>query len=359
MGYASRRFIPIMAFVATPLLAENLAALVADRPRWRKVTTWSCLGAGLATYAAFLWVSWPAPRPGVFSRADAPLAAARFIERHAPEGSPRLLAPFNAGPWLNFIVGPRVKLFVDPRNSQGASALRQYLELTRPSSAPELETTLQRSGTTLILVDLSDGRMSTLSQGLAGTPRGWALVYWDTTYALYAARRAANQRLIDQHGFRVIRARFDLEYLLALDPQPIDADVRRVAPSVGAVIEAYRLLSRSSPPPGIDRTRAADNERARDLLRQALPHLPPSPALLCYLIAAELRQGNRSEAQAALNLARSRFPRAPHVLAALAVSAQSEGKREDAHNYYDKLRSLIGRTHSLTWAVRAELDRPQ
>jgi len=163
LACASQRFVLLGALLGVPGIAAGLTRALASTsgPLVRRAPGLALLLAA----AAAAPVAWHARRAGprpVLEREDAPLAAAAHLLEAAPAA--RLLAPFDAGPWLLWLT-PRVRLYVDPRNTRGAAALRRYLDLLH---RPELvEDEQRRLGIDQVLIDEVDPRMTPLARWLA------------------------------------------------------------------------------------------------------------------------------------------------------------------------------------------------
>jgi hypothetical protein len=125
--------------------------------------------------------------PHVLLRPDAPRAAARWLSA-VPAGT-RLFAPFGAGPWLLW-EARRVRLYIDPRNTAGASTLQRYAAELLPRPA-RFEAEARRLEIGLALVDRVDPRFAPLGAHLEASAE-WRRVHLDGRFALY--ERAASAR---------------------------------------------------------------------------------------------------------------------------------------------------------------------
>jgi hypothetical protein len=186
LGYSSGRFIALLAVLAVPGVAANLSRVVATTgPRFAKSTL---VALGLLVLGAVVPVILSArndPRSHVLLRPEAPLGAVQYLAREAPRGS-RVLNPYNAGPWLLWGAGERIKLYIDPRNNLGAGVLRRYLQLLRAPATLERE--VQHLGITHCLVDRAAPLMAPLLLHLGRSHPRWRLVYSDHRYRLYQRR---------------------------------------------------------------------------------------------------------------------------------------------------------------------------
>ena len=193
LGYSSQRFIPLSVALAAPGVALNLSRWLQGldaRPRRLLIA-----GACTAAVAVLLYMGLQLrtdPRPPVPKRAASPAAMARFLARTAPAGA-RLFNSFDSGPWLLWLATPRVKLYIDPRNNQGAPALQRYVRQVLPSPG-RFEQEVADHGITLAEVD-GGPRMATLATHLRRSTR-WKRIYHDGQHTLYALDVPANAGLI-------------------------------------------------------------------------------------------------------------------------------------------------------------------
>ncbi|MBI5477286.1 MAG: hypothetical protein HY906_00435 [Deltaproteobacteria bacterium] len=190
LAYTAQRFVPEMAVLVVPPVAANVTrAAAASSATFRRAlaAVLLCVALPLVAFAA-----WGARRAGpvsVLARPESPLAAARYLAGEPP-GS-RVVAPFDAGPWLLWVGAGRFSLYVDPRNSLGAAHLRGFLREILPDPR-RFETEARRLGVTHVLVDRRDPRMAALAAYLASAPApGWRRVFADARYVLYARAAAA------------------------------------------------------------------------------------------------------------------------------------------------------------------------
>jgi hypothetical protein len=186
LSAASQRFLDLLPILAGPPLAANLTRLLAaagDRLAARLPRLALLLAAGTVATA----VGWGArtdTRAPVLERPGAPVAASRFFARSAPPDA-RLFAPYDAGPWLLYLASSRVRLYIDPRNVNGAAALARYLRLRANPLAFEAEAA--RLSFTHALVDAEELGARPLRLHLAGSSR-WRRVFSDPRYSAYERR---------------------------------------------------------------------------------------------------------------------------------------------------------------------------
>jgi hypothetical protein len=185
LAYASQRFVPEMALLVVPPVAVNLTrAAAASTPTFRRALAAALLVVALPLVGLAAWgARWAGPA-SVLARPDGPQAAARFLAGQPPGA--RVVAPFDAGPWLLWEARGRFTLYLDPRNSLGAAHLRRFLRDILPAPA-RLEDEARRLGVTHVLVDRHDPRMAALAAHLPAAP-SWRQVYADPRYALFARR---------------------------------------------------------------------------------------------------------------------------------------------------------------------------
>lgn len=196
LGYASRRFLPLLGLMVVPGVAANLTRWVsATSSRFRGFAGAGALLVASGLLAPVVWGVRTAAPPHLLERPDAPLDAAAYLAQDAPAGS-RLFNPFNAGPWLLWkavcarrCTDGRLRIYIDPRNNLGADALKRYLEVRADPIRFEQEA--RRLAINLVLVDLSDRRDRALGAHLHRDPT-WHSVHRDRRYTVYA-RGTANQ----------------------------------------------------------------------------------------------------------------------------------------------------------------------
>lgn len=198
LGYSSQRFIPLAGVLAAPGVAANLTRWLASTSaglQRRAGTGFLALALALLLAAAFFLRT--DRRPPVLQRPGSPAALARFLAREAPPGA-RLFNNFDSGQWLLWLAAPQVKLYIDPRNNQGAGALKRYVAQVLPTPE-EFAREVRRHHITLAEVDTSDPRMSALAAHLSSSKQ-WSRVFGHRQRAVYARDVPANAGLIARHG---------------------------------------------------------------------------------------------------------------------------------------------------------------
>jgi hypothetical protein len=187
LAYTSQRFVPEAAVLVAPPVAANLtraAALSSAAFRRGLVAALLLVALPLAGFAA--WGARTAGPASVLTRAGSPVAAARFLAGEAPGA--RVVAPFDAGPWLLWEAHGRYTLYLDPRNNLGAAHLARFLREILPSPA-RFESLASELGVTHVLVDRRDPAMGPLTAHLADARGAWRQVFADTRYVVYARAR--------------------------------------------------------------------------------------------------------------------------------------------------------------------------
>ena len=314
LAYSSSRFLGLLAVMAAPDVAINLQRWLNGANPGRALTRLApaaLLLVGLGLAAAAIREARASEQPQVLQRPGAPMAAATFLARRAPPGT-RLFNTYNAGPYLLWLV-PRAKLYIDPRNNLGAPLVKRYVEqvLVDPRT---FEAEAARTGTQLAMVDLTDDRYSVLAAHLRRS-RGWRLVHMDGCFAIYRSRVRERARRLVLEEYLVVEGTLELEYLQQHHGVAINHDLerlKRTTPRFAAALEGYLLLSGTSdPPPLLTHTPAKlrkQLKRGRELLAWALPHLPPSPALMIYLATANARLGELDACRDVLLVASRLYP---------------------------------------------------
>jgi hypothetical protein len=311
LAHGSQRFLLLFGLLAIPVVAGNLRRF-ASALAWPQLASGRsriparagaaallALGSVLFTPAVLAARRCPAAR----DQLGFPVAASRFVAAHAPEGS-RLFMPYTGGQWLMWNA-PRVPLYIEPNFTFSTRHFLHFFQEVMPHP-DRFEEEVRRLDVNLALVDLV-GESAALHRHLDRAP-GWALVYFDGFYALYAARVPRNEGLIAASAYTVIRARLSFDELAAASEAALAPELARLdaeAPAVAAALHAFRLLRSSAP----------DGRRAGALLATALPVLPSSPALIAYRIEAAALAGDRAAAQAALAQGLRLFPQSARLQA--------------------------------------------
>ena len=355
LAYSSCRFLGLLMVLAAPDVAINMGRWIGGSPRpLARHAPALLLLVGLGLAGAAIHQTRTSQRPPLLQRPTAPVAAARFLAHHAPPGS-RLLNPYNAGPYLLWL-SPGTRLFIDPRNNLGAHHVKRYVDhvLLGPG---QFEGEVARTGTTLAMVDLTDARYSVIARHLHRFSRSWQLVHMDGCFAVYARKQGGAARQLRRQAYLVVEGTLELEYLLQHHVVAIRHDLSRVraaSPHFAAAVEGYMLLSASSGPPPLlvnpPRKLRGELERGRTLLSGALPHLPPSPALMTYLATASARLGQLKASLEVLGVARRLFPGSVHVLALQLELAQAQNKTAEARALVAQMRRL-GHTRHPVWQI--------
>jgi hypothetical protein len=185
LAYTAQRFVPEALLLVVPPVAANVTRVAAgSTATFRRVLVAALLLVALPLVAFAAWGARHAGPASVLARAGSPVAAAKFLSGEAA-GS-RVVAPFDAGPWLLWEAHGRFTLYLDPRNNLGAAHLRRFLREILPEPAA-FEAEARRLGVTHVLVDTRDPGMATLGRHLAAAAApGWREVFADQRYALYA-----------------------------------------------------------------------------------------------------------------------------------------------------------------------------
>lgn len=320
LGYASRRFMPLLVVLALPPVAVNATmALDSLAPRserfgdallgsgtgppgvrrWLRLLPGLIFTLSLIVITPVVWAARTDTRPQVMDRPDAPVAAARFLVQACRGGDcpgSRLFNPYNGGPWLLWIAGPRIQLYIDPRNNLGAELLQHYVQQVLPDPL-RFDREVERLHIDLCLVDLSDRRYERLAYHLMRGQSRWQMLYLDGHFALYSRNRT-------RHAYHVLRGVLDFDHLSGVSNAQLRPDLDRLArqaPALARALHGHRLLARDEP------------ARARALLEQSLPQLPPSAALMADLALAMARTGDCPAARQVLGQARQLFGRDPHL----------------------------------------------
>jgi hypothetical protein len=318
LAYGAQRFLLLFGLLALPVVAGNFGRVAPLLPPWpRRLLA----GAFVAAAAALLAPAAVAARriPHAANQPDYPSKPAAWIAAHAPPGS-RLFMPYTGSQWLMWLAAPKVRLYIHPQLTYSPLHMIRFFGDVLPHPA-RFEEEVRRLDITLAMPDLV-GEMPALQAHLDGARDEWALVFFDGFHALYARRVPANQALIDEHAFRVVRGRLSYDYLAGVPDEALAPDLRRLdaeAPVVASTIRAFRLLR--GPP-----SREA-GLRARELLRPILHRqLPLTAALVAYLVEAEALAGDVPAATAALEHGLAIFPTSRR-LQALAEQLRPRGPR--------------------------------
>jgi hypothetical protein len=179
LALGARRFPALGGLLLAPLVAANLSR--ASLPRRRLEAC--ALAVALLLCAALAVRVRLEPRTPLGDRPEAEVA--RHLARVAPAPA-RLLAPYDLGP---FLLRPGVRLFVDPRNSGGAAAIRAYLALL--ADPDHFAREAARLELSLVLVDREDARMGGLDRHLAASPSWQRVPGLPARYLLYRRRLAS------------------------------------------------------------------------------------------------------------------------------------------------------------------------
>lgn len=362
LAHASQRFVALLGLLVVPDLAANVQR--AFSARWPANPSRALRRVSLALAALALGILLPTtverrrnPAPPIRARSDTPRAAARYLATHAPTGA-RLFNPYNAGAYLLWTVGPRVQLYIDPRNNLGAPLLRRYLYslLPRPDA---FEAEAARLAFDLVLLDLGDGRFGPLGGHLRGLG-GWLPVFFDGRFALYARDAGRTAPLAEREALRGVAAALDFDDLLAPEAPLPDlatrARLRQDAPAFARALEGFLLLRAHGGPPPLLRPLAPIDRvatlRARTLLAGALPRLPASAALLSYLATTHARLGEERATREVLGVARTLFGDDLHLLALRVELARREGRPAAARSLLAQLAELGYQGHPLWELLR-------
>ena len=131
LAVASRRFVALCAVAAAPTIAAGLGWCVRQAaPRSARWAPAAVVLVSLALLAPAMAAARQSHRPPLLSSHHAPLAAAKALAARFGDRGPRVLAPYNRGPWLLWLV-PGVKLYIDPRNTAGHRHLRRHVQNAR------------------------------------------------------------------------------------------------------------------------------------------------------------------------------------------------------------------------------------
>jgi len=329
LAHGSQRFIPLLAVLGAPVTAINITRWLSRKSAsiqraWMLILLILSLGAA----GSAIWSVRAYERKHVLARKDAPIGVSGFINNEAP-GNSRLFNPYNSGPWLLWMIAPRVKLYIDPRNNLGAQALRRYVQDLLPNPG-QFEREAQRTDITLSLVDMTNADMSFLREHLNRSDR-WRLVYMDGRFALYARDNPLNAELISRYAYSRIRGVLGFNYLLSdsnpedgdpavVSNEDIETDIRQLgiqSPDLAMALNAFMLLCEDGYPPPIIR-KTVDlhkSSQARILLEEALRRLPPSAALMTYLATAYARLGDLNVYDELMRTAKQIFPDDPLIMA--------------------------------------------
>ena len=198
------------------------------------------------------------PEPSVFGRPDAPLAACDFL-REEVKGEVssakeiRLFNPYNAGPWLLWLVGPPVKLYIDPRNNLGAEMLSHYVSevRTKPSKLNEV---FDEHDVDLAMVDLADGTQQTIAQTLREDLR-WSMIHFDGRFVIYGRLNAGINEIIEKETYHLIRGSLEFEPMLGQSDRLVRSEIehlRQRGPAIAGAAEGYwKLVQQEGPPPRV------------------------------------------------------------------------------------------------------------
>jgi hypothetical protein len=304
MAYGAQRFMVLFGLLSLPVVAGNLDRL---RPFLRPAAARSALVVLLLIGGALEAPAALAARrvPHAALQRGYPAHAAAWIAGHAPSGS-RLFMPYTGSQWLMWLA-PQVPLYIHPQLSYGSEHLVRFFDEILPH--PErFEEEVRRFDINLALVDLV-GESNALYAHLDAA-RDWTPVYFDGFYALYARRTPANQALIEQSGFRVLKAHLGFDYLARVPDEQLAPDLERLdreAAALAGALRAFRLL-RTAP------SREA-GQRAGEMLRASLNQLPRAPAFFAYLVEAHVLAGDPAAARATLAHGLAVFPRSTRLQA--------------------------------------------
>jgi hypothetical protein len=245
LAYASRRFLPALAYLIVPAIAGSLHEAARRLGRSSRAVS-AVAGLALAAYLVLAARSSSSAREraSVFEREPGPQRAIAFLRAHAPVDS-HVASAFNDGPWLLWFGQAAFQHCLDPRNNLGAHVLDRYVHAVLADGAA-FEREAARLDINLALIPQRDPAMQRVHAYLSGAT-GWRLTYWDGSYALFARYESKNRRLLEQYGYRTLLPTLDLSYLaapalqteaLARDLSQLDAQARTYAD----VIRAYLQL---------------------------------------------------------------------------------------------------------------------
>ncbi len=304
MATTSRRFIPLFAVTAAPLVAvfakACLDALGRPLARTRKPLLELGALAALTAAVAALWAGvrlFPDPLGRSTQRDLFPAAAARELARF--DGRPRV---FNHYSWGGFIMlhAPQARVFIDGRANTvyDEALLREFRAVTQRE--PGYETILERHQVEVAL--LPD---DALARALRALPRPWRTLYQDGVGVLLAAPGYRPERLHAEE----------------------DGAKSRAAPpgSIQAAMQA-QLLQRSA-------RLAVTNQQfelAAEQLERALESDPISAS--CYLDLARVHalRGAPGDLRATLSRAERAIPRRRRQIATFAGELLLRLDRPDA-----------------------------
>jgi hypothetical protein len=308
MAYGAQRFMLLFGLLALPAVAGNLTRLgPLMKPAMARAGGVALLAVGAALFVPAALAARRLPHAA--DQRGYPARAAAWIARYAPPDS-RLFMPYTGSQWLMWLA-PQVGLYIHPQLSYDGDHLVRFFDEILPH--PErFEEEVRRFDINLALVDLV-GESAALSAHLDAAP-DWTPVYFDGFYAVYARRTPANESLIRQHAFQVVKARLAFDYLARVPDDKLEPDLRRLdqeAPAVAGALRAYRLL-RTSPS-------RESGQRARGMLRADLNQLPRSDALFAYLVEAHVLAGDPAAARATLAHGLALFPKSARLQAQKAL----------------------------------------
>jgi len=362
LAYSSSRFLGLLAVLAAPDVAINLQRWLGSlRPghMLARLAPLALLLAGLGLAGAAAHEVRTSKRPPLLEQPAAPLAAATFLARRAPQNT-RLFNTYNAGPYLLWL-SPRTRLYIDPRNNLGAPLVKRYVEQLLVSPE-QFEAEAKKTGVQLALVDLTDDRYSVLATHLHRS-RAWKLVHMDGCFAIHRSADRAASRRFAREDYLVLEGTLELEYLLQHHVVAIRHDLvrlKKTAPYFAAALEGYLLLSATSGPPPLivppSSKLRLELERGRELLSKALPHLPPSPALMSYLATADARLGKLDACKDVLLVASRLFPTSAHVLGLKVELARLGGDKAKIRALAQRMRKLGYAGHPV-WQILASSGR--
>jgi len=239
MAVASRRFIPLFAITAAPLVAlsiEHGILRLGKRIQWSSRSEWSprLRLAGALSLAGIAVASWiptrlfPDPL-GRMTQRDLYPAAAVLALRELP-GRPRVLNHYS---WGGFILlhAPAAQVFIDGRANTlyDAEHLHDFQHLMAADA--DFEQLLARHRIEYALVP--DGR---LTRALLSLPSPWSIVHQDAVASLLAAPGMPTRLRRDTEGPPV-----STELVRAAESQQLTAQARRSARQ-GALARAIEEL---------------------------------------------------------------------------------------------------------------------
>jgi hypothetical protein len=306
MAYGAQRFMLLFGLLALPVVAANLGRLQPLAARWVWVVRAAAAVLLIAGAALLAPAALAARRvPHAREQRGYPADAAAWIAAHAPPAT-RLFMPYTGSQWLMWLA-PQVRLYIHPQLSYGSEHLVRFFDEILPNPA-RFEAEVRKFDINLALVDLV-GESPALHAHLDSSAE-WAPIYFDGFYALYARRVPANEALIREQGFQVLRARLSFDYLAAAKAEDLEPDLRRLereSPVLANAVRGYRLL-RTSPS-------RQTGLKVRELLRPALNRFPRTAALFAYLVEAHILAGDRVAATRVLDHGMALFPRSTRLQA--------------------------------------------